>query len=378
MFERRRPVSEETYLELVRSLFVNGTPTTLMSLLFIVTAAMATARTPDVLLPALATIGSVLAVARVAVLLFWERLASSPRLDVRAAQRAERQFGGVYLAFALLLGLFAGRVFEVGSTDVQVFIGPLIVGYAAGVAAGMSLRPWICLPAVMLAVVPVIVANLLRGGATHITLGLVLAALLAGGIKSMLNRYRSETEKIGLRQFFASLARQDHMTGLANRLALSEAFGREAAANGADTLAVHCLDLDRFKQVNDHYGHPTGDLLLKQVAERLTAITRNRDLAARLGGDEFIVMQTGTASAQDAEFLARRIVRSLSEPYVIEGKRLSVGASVGYALASECGADFTHLLDCADRALYRIKRNGGGDAADFKAGDADNVVRLAG
>ncbi|MET0180520.1 MAG: GGDEF domain-containing protein [Novosphingobium sp.] len=371
-------MSDETCLELVRSLFVNVTATTLMSLLFIVVATVATSRTPDVLLPALGTAGSVLAIARVGVLLFWAGTVAGPTLDVSTARRAERQFGIVYLAFALILGLFAGRVFEVATTDVQVFVGPLIVGYAAGVAAGMSLRPWICVPAVMLAVVPAVAASLLRGGATHVILAVVLTALLAGGVQSMLNRYRSETEKIGLRQFFASLARQDHMTGLANRLALSEAFGREVAANGADTLAVHCLDIDRFKQVNDQYGHPTGDLLLKQVAERLRAITRSRDLAARLGGDEFIVMQTGTASAKDAEFLARRIVRSLSEPYLIDGKRLSVGASVGYALASECGDDFAHLLECADRALYQIKRNGGGGAADFKAEDASNVVRLAG
>ena len=378
MFERRREVTEEAHLELVRSLFCNTAATTLMGILFIIVARVAQQSTPDPLLTVLSWAGSVAAIVRVAVLVRWEQPVADADLDRATAVRAERQFGTAYLAFAVLLGLFAGRVFQVAGPEIRTIVGPLIVGYAAGVAAGMSLRPWVCVPAVMLAVVPVITACAFAGRLFDLILAFVLAALLAGGIQSMLTRYRSETEKITLRQFFASLARQDHLTGLANRLALSEAFAREVKASGAETVAVHCLDLDRFKQVNDQYGHPTGDLLLKQVAERLHSITRSRDVVARLGGDEFVVLQTGAGREGDAERLARRIVRCLGEPYIIDGKRLSIGASVGFAVSAECGDDFAQLLECADRALYRIKRNGGGGAADFADEGSDNVVRLAG
>ena len=97
-------------------------------------------------------------------------------------------------------------------------------------------------------------------------------------------RYRSEAEKIAMRQTFASLARTDHLTGLANRLAFGEAFAREVETHGAKRIAVHCLDLDRFKPVNDRLGHPAGDDLLRQVADRLRSLCRNGNSAGRLGG----------------------------------------------------------------------------------------------
>jgi diguanylate cyclase len=371
-----RPITDETYVELVRSLFVNVANTVIMAFMFTVVSAFAAMKTADPAIAVVGLLGWVFAIVRIVVLLRWRPSAGGDRFDAPTARKAEVQFGAVYLAFAALLGLFAGRVVQVASTDLHMVMAALIVGYAAGVAAVMSLRPWICVPSMVLAVVPVIAASVFRGGASHLLLAFILTALLAGGSGTMLARYRSETEKIGLRQLFGTLARKDHLTGLANRLCLTEAFAAANELPGGGSVAVHCLDLDGFKQVNDVHGHLMGDALLIQVGERLLSAIRAADVAARLGGDEFVVLQAGIRHPDEAERMAERVVRSLRVPYPIGGKQLSVGVSVGYAVASSRNDDLTHLLECADRALYRIKRAGGGAAAQLDPEERGNVVRL--
>ena len=300
---------------------------------------------------------------RVAITVAFERQASDPELNVAGAVGVERLFGMAYLTFAATLGLFAARALQVSEIEVQMVVAALIVGYAAGVAAGVSLRPWISVPAVLVAVLPTALSAALGGNIAHAVLALVLVALLAGGIGSMLARYRSEAGKIAMRNMFASLARTDHLTGLANRLAFSEAFTREVETHGAEGVAVHCLDLDRFKLVNDRLGHPAGDDLLRQVAERLQSFCRNGNSAARLGGDEFVLLQTGIGHIGEADMMARRVVRALTEPYDIASHRVEIGVSVGYAVPDGCGQELQSLLACADGALYKIKREGGGTAA---------------
>ena len=368
-FPTERRLADDTYVELVRSLFVNLTPTVIMGILFIVVASMAVRRVDDVPLAALGWLGGVMSLVRTGVTVAFERRAKDPDLDAASAVLKERLFAASYLAFALLLGSFAARALRVSGLEVQMVVAALIVGYAAGVAAGASLRPWIGIPAVLFAVVPTALSALVGGDAAHHVLALVLMALLAGGIGSMLARYRSEAEKIAMRQTFASLARTDHLTGLGNRLALTEAFAQEVAVHGAARVAVHCLDLDRFKPVNDRLGHPAGDALLKQVADRLRSFCRPGDIAVRLGGDEFVLLQTGIDHLDEAELMGRRIVRALAEPYDVDGHRISVGVSVGYAVPDGCGDDLPALLGCADRALYRIKQEGGGAAAHARADD---------
>jgi diguanylate cyclase (GGDEF)-like protein len=374
-----RPVDDDTYVELVRSLAATLVNTALFGGLFGIVAVWAMANTSDLVLTVAGFLGLVVALARVAAVLALRRRVAGPRPTRDEACRAERRFGPVYLAFAAIVGLFAGRACQTGPIELQLLATTLIVGFAAGVAAGLSLRPWISVPSIVLAVVPTIAASLLRGGSHQILLAFVLTALLAGGAGSMLSRYRSETEKISLRQLLGTLARQDHLTGLANRLALTDTYVRHLPLNGGETVAVHCLDLDGFKQVNDRYGHPAGDILLQQVADRLRSIVRKSDVAARLGGDEFVVLQTGVTHPSEAELMARRVVRILREPYMVEDHQVSVGVSVGFAVASFVGEDLAHLLESADQALYQVKRQGGGAAhGALEEQGAGNVVRLAG
>ena len=149
----------------------------------------------------------------------------------------------------------------------------------------------------------------------------------------------------------------DELTGLVKRTAVMGAIEGCLAAEGG--FAVHCLDLDRFKVINDTLGHGVGDLLLAKVADRLRSACRASDLVARIGGDEFVVLQRGTASGEDAERLARRIVDLVGRTYVINGHTINIGVSVGVALRGEHRQARDVLRD-ADLALYEAKRAGKG------------------
>jgi diguanylate cyclase (GGDEF)-like protein len=165
----------------------------------------------------------------------------------------------------------------------------------------------------------------------------------------------------------AHMARHDALTDLANRALLREELEKALArVNRGERLAVLCLDLDRFKAVNDTLGHPAGDALLKEVAERLRRCVRDTDTVARLGGDEFAIIQAGVDTAQGVLPLARRIIESLSEPYTIDGHEAVIGTSVGIALAPSDGSTPDELLKSADLALYRAKSQGRGTFRFFE------------
>jgi diguanylate cyclase (GGDEF)-like protein len=149
---------------------------------------------------------------------------------------------------------------------------------------------------------------------------------------------------------------------LPNRTLLCARFNEAMAQirRSDKVLALHALDLDYFKSINDSLGHPAGDALLKLVAERLNGILRIGDTVARVGGDEFVVLQVGIRSSDEAKLLAHRIVRTLSAPYLLDGSELRIGVSIGIALAPNDGSAFDGLAASADAALYQAKRKGRG------------------
>ncbi len=155
------------------------------------------------------------------------------------------------------------------------------------------------------------------------------------------------------------LAHYDEMTGLANRRLFRETLDAHVQANGSPPIALLCLDLDRFKAVNDTWGHPTGDMLLIAVARRLERQVRAGDLCVRLGGDEFAIV-LAEADAALASIIADRIVVEVSQPYVIDGNQLEIGVSIGIAMALPAAESYEALLKDADDALYQAKANGRG------------------
>ena len=179
--------------------------------------------------------------------------------------------------------------------------------------------------------------------------------------------YDDVTERQRVEEQALFLARHDALTRLANRVLFHERVEQALAQVGRGAkAAVLCLDLDRFKAVNDTLGHPIGDSLLQTVADRLQACVREVDTVARLGGDEFAVVQVGLDDPEDAERLARRLVDVLSAPYDLDGHHVAIGASVGVALAPQDGALPDTLLKNADMALYRAKLEGRGTYRFFE------------
>lgn len=156
------------------------------------------------------------------------------------------------------------------------------------------------------------------------------------------------------------LARHDSLTNLLNRREFNYCLSRHMRGGGRkDPFHVHLLDLDGFKHVNDTYGHPVGDELLAVVGQRLLQNTRACDVVARLGGDEFAVIQKGTGNTTAATTLADRLCKAIAKPYLIDGKRIEIGTSVGIVSSLHDFADEDHLMRSADLALYASKNSGG-------------------
>ena len=174
-----------------------------------------------------------------------------------------------------------------------------------------------------------------------------------------------------------NLLGRDPLSGLPNRLLFGERLDNELTRidRSGGGLAVMFLDLDRFKDVNDTYGHQAGDELIKLVARRLEELLRASDTLARFGGDEFAVIQTGLRTQGDADALARRILDEITHPFEINGTPVSVGVSIGISLAPENGIAREDLMRLADTALYQAKSEGR-NRYRFFARQMDETIRM--
>ncbi len=170
------------------------------------------------------------------------------------------------------------------------------------------------------------------------------------------------TEKRRSQEHASRLAHFDSLTGLSNRFQMSQTLEKILTAPSEQhrACAVFLLDLDRFKQVNDTLGHPAGDALLKQVAQRLERVIGTVGRVGRLGGDEFQVILAGKIAREQLAHLAERIIEQLSQAYSIDGSRVMIGASLGIALAPDDGVTSEALIRNADLALYAAKDAGRG------------------
>jgi diguanylate cyclase (GGDEF)-like protein/PAS domain S-box-containing protein len=172
--------------------------------------------------------------------------------------------------------------------------------------------------------------------------------------------FRDISERKRAEQQIRTLARQDVLTGLANRAVFVGAIQHAIAWAEREQagFAVLYLDLDHFKDVNDTLGHPVGDLLLQSVAQRLRANVRGIDTVARFGGDEFAVLAAGMKDSIDAGMLAEKLLAVVAEPHSIKGNEIRIGTSIGIAVYGPDNRDPETILSHADLALYRAKSEG--------------------
>lgn len=360
MPQREIPLNDKLFVELVRSLYRNVTPALIMAGAFALCFVLIYAREGDRALLMLGVAGLIAVLLRLAMTVRYRRRALEDVLGRADALRLERAFAVPYGLFSILLGMFGGYVFTLPAPEGHMITICLLVGYCAGVATGAGLRPFIAVPNMMVAIIPAALVAIMRADPIYFGMALITLAFLAAGVRSVITRFGTVTSSIRSRLTFSSLARSDGLTALPNRLALREYFDEIATlVSPQSMIAVHYVDLNEFKPVNDRYGHNVGDMLLAMVGERLSGAVRNGDIVARLGGDEFAVIQFGLSHNAEAELLAERITSAIAQDFFIGPDTILISASVGTITSSDGKASLDQLLNEADAKLYKVKKSRG-------------------
>ncbi len=350
-----RDVPSGTYIELVASLCDTRMPAVIMTLMFVAIGTFTMRAAHDSTLTALVALGTLASAARLFVLIRGYRLCAQPDLSLEEARRFEKHFALTYCTFAFIFGLFAARVLALPLIAWQMPVSIAVVGYAAGAAATVAPRPRIVVTSLMLAVLPSAGVLLLRAETSALVSAVTLMALLAGGLRSTSKRYVAQSTKATKRRAFAHQAQTDHLTGVGNRLALANAFDPGANAAPGTGIAVHYIDLDDFKAINDQLGHQVGDRILRLVAQKLQHCGRPDDDVVRLGGDEFVVVQRDAAGDGDVDRYAARLSAALNTSYQVDALTVAVGASIGSRRYAGPLRSMEALLASADAALRQQK-----------------------
>jgi diguanylate cyclase (GGDEF)-like protein len=351
----RASISDAVYLEVITGLHGTTMPNVLAAACLAMVGSITTYETGDMVTAGLTVAGVVVAIVRLfEVFAFRRRLGQSPQLDRAEAARWERRYIAGTVVTALILGLFAARSIVLGDALCSVMAIGIGFGFGAGVVARLALRPVAALLDLVAIAAPAAIVAFMQPDLRHVGLGLLILMYVVASFEMVRLSFNASINQITLKRQFEQLARIDPMTGVANRSVLATDLPAMLAAG---MLAVHTLDLDRFKEANDRFGHPVGDALLKQVAGRLKAIAAAEHLVVRMGGDEFVLIQRAAA---DAEAMAQHIVQSIGAPYEVEGQAIELGVSVGVAVAPDDGRTAEALMSRSDRALYRAKESRGG------------------
>jgi diguanylate cyclase (GGDEF)-like protein len=300
-------------------------------------------------------------------------LLSKDRASCSGGKRQELLYRFGALSYSGLLGTF-GFLTLIGTDDgdLQLLAVTTAVGYAAGIAGRNAGRPWIALSQLCLAAVPLALGLFLTFEPLNAVLAIVILFFVAAMMDITLQTYGvilratvASTEKTALAEHHAAVARRDDLTGVANRTAFRERYEAQLEAltcseeSEPRSLAIYWLDLDKFKEINDSFGHLAGNALLSGIARRLDEAFGTDGIVARLGGDEFAVI-CAIRDKEEAVGIGRCILDLVEDPVHHDARHLNVSASIGIAIAPADGRDADTLLKNADLALYRAKDSGRG------------------
>jgi diguanylate cyclase (GGDEF)-like protein len=265
-----------------------------------------------------------------------------------------------------------GMLFSAASLWVATGRASLSGTFAAGVLLTLAIvsHHFIAMGAVEIVPDPARAIDALSLSPTWMAIGIANAAVAILGM-SLAGAFvdKRAAERI------AHMAHHDPLTGLPNRAAFATQLGTvlDRSAAAGSSFAILCIDLDRFKEVNDLFGHSAGDLVLREVSDRLLTAVKG-EFIARLGGDEFTIIVQGSQQQTPGASIAESVLSAMSEHLEIDGHRIAVGVSVGVAIYPHDGTDATTLLSNADAALYRAKEEGR-DTIRFFAVEMDQQLR---
>ncbi len=317
-------------------------------------------------------------------------------VDQRDIQTIRRDIlGTAILGPSLTLGFTLIGVYSILSGDTVTKLLVLVVIWVVSVSSAFCLfvLPRVAILVVIAASAPLTLAFIYQG--TEITMMLALVTVIVSGLISYILRenFKNFTEIVQSRSVIAEKHRQaevardaatamaftDPLTGLSNRrhfhVVLDQRTHDETLRS--TPFAVGMLDLDRFKPVNDVYGHTAGDSVLRQVAERLASAMQGRGCLARMGGDEFAVIVESVGTATEAIASGRELQSCFSKPFSLGTRSVNLKATCGFCLHTSSGDDPNRLLDRADMALYRVKAKELGGIAVFDADDETLALERA-
>ncbi len=331
------PLPESVYAELVDDLFSMTPLIAVFAASQCVIGAAIFAKTGDVPALMLSILCILISCERIMMIRRYHRaVAVSGPLSRKDAYQWEQRFAVRSIATGMVISLLCIRCLMLPEPTVHMLVVGVLFSYIAGVVTRVAYRPRLAMFNLVIVSAPPMIAVGLYGEPIYICMSLSTLIFMIGSIDIVRHSYETTVGQLQLKHRFAGLAQRDALTGLSNRLGLTENLEMvmaDAQRNGYG-LAVHSLDLDRFKAANDLYGHPAGDAILKEVAQRLSRLTRSSDLLVRLGGDEFVLVQTGVTVREQATALAARIVEDIGSYYEINGYTIEIGTSVGIALLS--------------------------------------------
>jgi len=358
-------VADEVRRSLVETLFASSTSLGIGAVAGAAVSSAIALSTGDPWLGATAVAIGLTGAFRMAHAVFFHRVLGQ---DETENARSEVTYELGAWAFALLLGLLALLTLLRSDNALHHLLAATVaIGYAAGISGRNAGRPVIAIGQLALAATPLSIGLFLSIDPLRWVLGCVTIVFMIGMIDITLQTYSAVLKAMSatheqkrLTARFERLARFDTMTGLENRGAFQERLQAEMAEivdGGSGKLAVLWIDLDKFKEINDSLGHPTGDKVLCQMARQLSSIVDGRGCVARFGGDEFVLLARGTKDGF-AEDLAREVMRGLTVPMSVEGVSIQVTGSIGVAIAPTDGREADILLQHADMALYHAKAKG--------------------
>jgi diguanylate cyclase (GGDEF)-like protein len=378
-----RTVAEEVRRSLVETLFASSTSLGIGAVAGAAVGSAIAMSTGDAWLRATGVAIALTGAFRMAHAVFFHRVMGKDKAeDIRSEVVYEL---GAW-AFALLLGLLALLTLMRSDNALHHLLAATVaIGYAAGISGRNAGRPVIAIGQLALSAMPLAAGLLLSADPLRWVLGGVTVVFMIGMVDITLQTYSAVLtamsathEQKRLTARFERLARFDTMTGLENRGAFQERLQAEVLevnASEDEQLAVLWIDLDKFKEINDSLGHPTGDKVLCQMSRQLTSIVDGRGSVARFGGDEFVLLARGRKEGF-AEDLAREVMRGLTVPMSIEGVSIQVTGSIGVAVSPRDGTDADTLLQHADMALYHAKDNGRNDYCHFQPPMEEEFLEL--
>jgi diguanylate cyclase (GGDEF)-like protein len=321
---------------------------------------------------------SVVGVARIVL-----AYAFSPNNRRHSARSLELIYEAGAFSYAFLTGLLAANTIFTGSpAHVEVLTFGYALAYGTGISARNAGRPFIAIGQLVLAVLPVLIACFTIATPALIVLGVTTTMMIFAMTSVTMNVFRTLKEQIFAADTSAQmademrqLARTDVVTGLVNRAGLNDDMGEMLTVlPKGQKLAMFWLDLDKFKEINDTLGHPTGDKVLAHVAGRLKTAAPEAATVARFGGDEFIIV-AAVADRPQSERLARALNLEIGRSTRIEGHRIDISASMGVALLPDDGPDAETLMQAADLALYHAKVGGRNQVCFFDNAMTRDLVR---